>query len=191
MKEKVLPNPEALQGTNDVNLMASGIWVGSQLNAVAKKGGAEQGFDWWVVKFPDGPAHQNASFTVTDGISISSQSKNQDAAFQLCKYFTDKEAGVQLCLGDGVCGSRFDVRDDKRVNGQHHTKDDKALFAIYWEGVEKAMPFYYPPNLRHWEVQAFVGQTLSGLWLGQKQPNQAFFDELHAGVQKIIDLPPV
>jgi len=196
---KALPNPQALQGTSEVNLMAagrlglmqSGIWVGSQLSAVNKQGGAAQGFEWWVVKLPDGPAHVPASFAVTDGVSISSLSKNPQAAFQLCKYLTDKEAGVQLCLGDGVCGSRRDVRDDKRVQGTTMSKDDKAMFDIYWKGVENAMPFYYPPNLRHMEVATYVTQVLGGLWTGQEQPTQAFFDNLNAGVQKIIDLPMV
>lgn len=196
---KVHPNPQALQGTSDVNLMASGrlgldqsgIWVGSQLAAVNKQGGAQQGFEWWVVKFPDGPAHVPASFAVTDGVSVSSLSKNPQSAFQLAKYLTDKEAGVQLCLGDGVCGSRLDVREDKRVQGTTMSKDDKALFAIYWKGVEDAMPFYTPTNLRHFEIAAYVTQVLGGLWTGQEKPTQAFFDNLHAGVQKIMDLPMV
>jgi multiple sugar transport system substrate-binding protein len=194
----ICPNPTALQGTNEVNLMASGrlglfqsgIWVGSQLKAVADQGGAAQGFEWWVTMFPQTPAKVPVpSFAVTDGVSLSSLTKNPEGAFKLAQYLTDKEAGVQLCLGDGVCGSRYDIRDDKRVQGTTLSKDDKALFNIYWKGVEGAMPFYHPANLRHFEVAAYCTQTLAGLWLGKEKPNQQFYDNLNAGAQKIIDMP--
>jgi ABC-type glycerol-3-phosphate transport system substrate-binding protein len=124
-----------------------------------------------------------------DDVAVSTQSKNKEGAYLLCKYLTDKEAGVQLCLGDAVCGARPDLVDDKRINAKYHTKDDVAFFKIIRDKTAKAMQFIYPANLRGMETHQYNTNALAPLWLGKEQPTKAFFDKVNAGLQEMLDRP--
>jgi len=197
-KHKVAPTAQAMSGTNEINLMASGQlamfqsgpWGASQLSSVIKKGGQTGGaFEWWLVTYPLGPAKVSPSMSGVDDVAVASASKQKEGAFKLSQYFTDKEAGVQLCLGDTVCGARPDLADDKRINDNLFTQDDTAYFKIVRDATAKAMPFVYPANLRGIEAHQHNSQGLDPLWLGTEQPTPAFFDKLNKGLQDLLDKP--
>jgi len=196
---KVSPSPQAMTGTDEFQMMVSGQlgmfqagpWGGPIVNGLTRKGGATAApFEWWAVPLPLGPANVVGSHAEVDCVCVASTSKHKDGAFKLCQTFTDREAGIQLCLGDSVCGARTDLYDDPRVNDQVHTKDDKAYFAMLREVTENALPFYYPANFRLQEMDQYISQSMAPLFLLKEEPSQQFFDRVNKGLQDILDKPP-
>ena len=55
--------------------------------------------------------------------------------------------------------------------------------------VQNAQPLRYPANLREEEIATAVHQTLAPIFLGERQPDDAFFTELNTAVQGVLDRP--
>ena len=119
---------------------------------------------------------------------MNAKTQNPDAAWELMKMLCGKEFGVRLGGGtggtaSGTCGGRKDVFTDPRLMSN-------PLHPIFLELVEKApAPIRFPANLREEEVATAVHQTLIPIWLGERQPDDAFFTELNTAVQGVLDRP--
>jgi ABC-type glycerol-3-phosphate transport system substrate-binding protein len=197
---EVHPMAQAMTGTNEFQLMATGKmamfqagpWGGTIVNRLIQQGEAEAParFEWWLVPLALGPANVVGSHAEVDCVAVTSQSKHKEEAFKLCSYFTDYQSGIHLCLGDAVCGAREDLADDPQINGTHHTANDTEMFRIIREVTANALPYYYPANFRGQEAFQYYQQGLDPLWLGDEEPTDAFFDEANKGLQAILDKPP-
>jgi ABC-type glycerol-3-phosphate transport system substrate-binding protein len=137
---------------------------------------------------PPGPAGKVGTQTNTDHIVINARTQNKEAAWELVKLMCGKEVGVRLGGGtggiaSGTCGGRIDVFHDPRIMAN-------PLHPVWIPLVEQATPPIYPANLREEEVAATLHQVLAPLWLGERKPDAAFFDEVNAAVQTVMDRPP-
>jgi hypothetical protein len=63
------------------------------------------------------------------------------------------------------------------------------LHPVFLDPVQNAVPLRLPANLREEEVAAALHQTLTPLWLGERQPDDAFFAELTTAIQGVLDRP--
>ena len=196
-KHNVCPTPQVM-AFNEFQLTASGKmamfqagpWAGPSLRELIQQGEEPGRFEWWVIPLPWGPAKVRGSQAEVDCCCVTQISKHKQEAFELAKYFTDKEAGIQLCLGDSVCGARPDLKDDERINGTYHTSNDTEYFRIMREVTEGSMPFYYPANFRGQEAYVHYTQSLDPLWVGDAEPTDAFIEEANKSLQAILDRPP-
>lgn len=141
------------------------------------------------VLMPPGPSGKVGTQTNTDHIVINAKTQNKEAAWELTKLMCGKEVGVRLGGGgggnaSGTSGGRIDVFHDPRIMAN-------PLHPVFIPLVETATPPIYPANLREEEVAAAMHQLLGPIWLGERQPDDAFFTELNSTVQAVMDRPPV
>ena len=64
------------------------------------------------------------------------------------------------------------------------------LHPIFIDLVKSATAPVFAANLREEEVSQALHQTMMPLWLGERKPDDAFFDELTKACQSILDQPP-
>jgi hypothetical protein len=97
------------------------------------------------------------------------------------------EVGVRLAGGtggnaSGTSGGRKDVFVDPRLMAQ-------PLHPIFVDLVANAAAPRMPANLRLEETANATLQNTMPIWLGERQPDDAFFGELNAAVQSVMDRP--
>lgn len=136
---------------------------------------------------PPGPSGKLGTQAITDQVVMNAKTQNPDAAWELVKFLCGKDVGVQLGGGtggtaSGTCGGRKDVFNDPGLMSN-------PLHPIFLPLVEQAPAIRFPANLREEEVATAVHQTLLPIWLGERQPDDAFFVELNTAVQGVLDRP--
>jgi multiple sugar transport system substrate-binding protein len=126
-----------------------------------------------------------------DSHAISRDGKNPDAAFELLKWVTDKEFGVQLGLqtkGSTTLGGRPDVYADERIlNAQQYTrKMQKAQLDSVTQIKE---PSLTPYNFRAPEVERLRDPLVTKITTGESKAEPGFLREVNREVQVILDMP--
>lgn len=144
-------------------------------------------FDVKNMLMPNGPSGKVGLQAITDHVNINVKTQNPDAAWELAKLMCGKEVGIRLAGGtggiaSGTCGARVDVFNDPQVNAN-------PLHAVFIDLVKNATAPIYPANLREEEIATAMHQTMGPLWLGERKPDEAFFTELNAAVQAVLDRP--
>ena len=61
------------------------------------------------------------------------------------------------------------------------------LHPVFIDLVKNAPPPRLPANMREEEASSAMHQILMPIWLGERQPDDAFFDELNMAVQSVLD----
>ena len=117
-----------------------------------------------------------------DAIAVLADSKQIPLAFQLIKYMTDKEADVDTVIDVGAAG-RPATWDDPRVQAAQP----------YWQVLRNALfesaPHHGAANLRQQEMQTVTHALFEPLWVGDAQPDDAFFAEASTKFQEFLDKP--
>jgi multiple sugar transport system substrate-binding protein len=138
---------------------------------------------------PPGPAGVVGTQAIVDHIVISAKTQNPDAAWELAKFMTSTEFGVRLGGGSGATnsgttGAQIAVFNDPRIMAN-------PLHPIFIDLVKMATAPRFPANLREEEHAVALHQTMMPLWLGERKPDDAFFDELTRACQAVLDQPIV
>ena len=136
---------------------------------------------------PPGPSGKVGTQAITDHIVISAKTQNPQAAWELTKLMCGKDVGIRLGGGtggiaSGTTGARKDVFNDPQIMAN-------PLHPVFISLVENAVAPRYPSNLREEEVASAMHQTLGPIFLGERQPDDAFFMELNTAVQGVLDRP--
>jgi multiple sugar transport system substrate-binding protein len=187
-KHKVAaPGQEISANVEDLMLAgrATTLQASSSTKSITTKTGGK--FEVKNTMFPAGPSGKIGLEAITDQIVINAKTQNKEAAWELVKMLCGYEVGVRLGGGtggtaSGTCGGRRDVFNDPRLTSN-------PLHPVFIDLVEKAEPIRFPSNLREEEVASAVHQTLMPVLTGERQPDDAFFDALHADVQRVLDQP--
>jgi ABC-type glycerol-3-phosphate transport system substrate-binding protein len=164
----------------------SQVMASSSTKSIATKIGGK--FDVKNVIAPPGPAGVVGTQAIVDHIIMSSQTKNPDAAWELMKFMTSTEFSVRLGGGtggtaSGTTGAAIAAFSDPRITAN-------PLHAVFPDLVKAATAPIYAANLREEEVSVALHQTMMPLWLGERKPDDAVFDELTKACQSILDQPP-
>jgi ABC-type glycerol-3-phosphate transport system substrate-binding protein len=136
---------------------------------------------------PPGPSGIVGTQAITDHIVVNAKTQNKEAAWELCKLLCGKEVGVRLGGGtggtaSGTTGAMIEVFNDPSIMAN-------PLHPIFIDLVKNAVPPRLPANLREQEVATALHQTLQPVFLGERKPDDAFFTELSAAVQGVLDRP--
>jgi multiple sugar transport system substrate-binding protein len=181
------PGQEFTQNFEDLMIAqrVSLLQASSATKSIPTKTGGK--FDVRNVLMPPGPAGKVGTQAITDDIVINAKTQNPQAAWALTKVLCGQDVGVRLGGGtggnaSGTCGARTDVFSDPRIMAN-------PLHPVFLDPVQNAVPLRLPANLREEEVAAALHQTLTPLWLGERQPDDGFFTELNASIQGILDRP--
>jgi multiple sugar transport system substrate-binding protein len=164
---------------------ASMLQASSSTKSIPTKIGGK--FEVRNLLMPPGPTGKVGTQAITDHIVISAKTQNPEASWALTKLMCGTDVGVRLGGGtggiaSGTCGARIDVFNDPRLMAN-------PLHPIFIELVQTAVAPRYPANLREEEVASAMHQTLMPVWLGERQPDDAFFTELNSAVQGVLDRP--
>ncbi len=183
--DSVAPKPQDLQGTGggtDQMFLAeqlisyqSGGWGLSIDNVV------EDQFTWDMVLMPKGPAGVRGGHLHVDAEAVTSQSENPELAYEFCKYLTDKEAGIGIALQTGMA-ARPDVYADELIASNPH-------LVMLGQATSEAAEHINPANLRKQELQTTIQAIFAPLWIGDEEPDDAFFAQASATFQEFLDKP--
>jgi len=144
-------------------------------------------FDVKDVMMPPGPSGKVGTQAITDHINISAKTQNPEAAWELVKLLVGHDVGVRLGGGtggvaSGTCGPRIDVFNDPALMAN-------PLHPIFIDLCQMATAPIQPANLREEEIATAVHQTIGPIFLGERQPDDAFFTQLDQAVQGVLDRP--
>jgi ABC-type glycerol-3-phosphate transport system substrate-binding protein len=144
-------------------------------------------FDVKDVMMPPGPSGKVGTVAITDHINISAKTQNPQAAWELVKLLVGHDVGVRLGGGtggiaSGTCGARIDVFNDPALMSN-------PLHPIFIDLCQSATAPIQPANLREEEIATAVHQTVGPIFLGERQPDDAFFTQLNQAVQSVLDRP--
>jgi multiple sugar transport system substrate-binding protein len=187
-KHKVAaPGQDFTQQFEDLMLAqrASMLQAASSTKSITTKTGGK--FEVKNVVMPPGPTGKVGSVAITDNIFINAKSKNPDGAWELVKLLCGFDVGVRLAGGtggnaSGTSGGRKDVFVDPKLMAQ-------PLHPIFVDLVQNAKAPIIPANLRLDEAATATLQTMAPVWLGERPADDAFFAELNAVVQSVMDRP--
>jgi ABC-type glycerol-3-phosphate transport system substrate-binding protein len=190
LKHKVAaPGQEITANVEDLLIAqrVSMVQAHSSTKSVPTKIGGK--FEVKNMLFPPGPSGKLGTQAVVDDIVINAKTTNPDAAWELAKFLCSKEVGVRLGGGtggtaSGTSGGRRDVFNDPRLMAN-------PLHPVFLDLVEAAPAIIRPANLREEEVASELHQRLMPIWLGERQPDDAFFVELNGSIQDVLDRPMV
>jgi multiple sugar transport system substrate-binding protein len=161
------------------------LQAASSTKSITTKTGGK--FDVRNAIMPPGPAGVVGTQAIVDHININAKTQNPDAAWELAKFMTSTEFGVRLGGGtggtaSGTTGAQIAVFNDPRIMAN-------SLHPIFIDLVKMATAPHFPANLREEEHAVALHQTLMPIWLGERKPDDAFFDELYKACQAVLDQP--
>lgn len=184
-EHQVSATPQQMAGTGQSNEQLflarqlvsyqSGGWGLNVRNVV------EDEFQWDMVLMPTGPAGNRGFHLHIDAEAVTAQSDHKQEAYEFCKYLTDLEAAVGIALEIGLV-ARPDAYADERVSSDPH-------LVLLGQAAEEAFEHINPANLRKQEMMTTIGAIFDPLWLGDVEPDDAFFAQASATFQEFLDKP--
>jgi multiple sugar transport system substrate-binding protein len=187
-KHKAAPSPEQISG-GDTNMFAGGklamlqstLWTGTFLiPLIANK------FKYGAAVLPKGPTGVMGNHSQSDLVGVTANSKNPDVAWQIAKWMTAKDIGIEkVQLNAGGPGARPDVQGDSAL--QEKMIGLKEFQAVLKEGRK---PFLEPKpwNVRTQELNDAFGQNTDPIWLNKVKPAEGM-QKVHQEAQKVLDKP--
>lgn len=184
-QHKAGPNPAQLQGgatqmfgASKLAMFQTGMWAPPSLGPVV-----ENKFEYFMVQLPKGPAGKRASFFQADIVSITGQTKDVDASWELIKFLSSRDSHVRRMTMDSLPSARNDAFDAPEI------ANDPYLKSVYVPALEEAMPIHLAHNFRTTDVIDTVQQTFDAVWLDKEKPSKDFMLKAHAALQDVLDKP--
>lgn len=178
----IAPLPQEIAGGRNqmflskrLAMFQSGHW---DISAMAGLVGEE--FTWDMVLMPKGPAGVRGGHLHADAESVLAQSKNKQLAYELGRTLTDHEGSVGIAIQNGS-SCRPATYEDERVRAE------QPYWAEIAASIDEAAAELGPANLRKQESQTLIKTLFDPLWVGDRQPDDAFFAEVSAEWQSFLD----
>ena len=158
----------------------------------ALKTAVKDAFTWSMVLMPKGPTGKIGAELSVAPMGLSSQTRVVDAAWEVVKWFTDRETGVRWPsrrVGSNTPGMRKDVYCDERLLA------DPAYPREMLERVCKAMDnaatitYSVAHNFRQNDVNAVVTKHMNAVRENTAAPSAATMRAMTQEVQAVLDQP--
>ncbi|HEX2186517.1 MAG TPA: extracellular solute-binding protein, partial [Chloroflexota bacterium] len=152
-------------------------------------------FEWTFDVVPKGPTGRRGGFLSIDTQQINSASKDRDGAWELLKWLTNKESGVNLALqpeGSLTPGFRKDVYCDDRL--LNDSRFPKSAMKANCDNIEQPDSYTYPHNYRLTQpgaIQEVLNKYINDIVDLKQEPTPALMRELTTEIQHILDMPPL
>ena len=168
---KVTPSDIDMAGQSDgdlfkagkIAMLRTGIWMFGDFSANAK-------FNWDIALEPG--KTQKAHHFFANGVAISANSANQDAAYQWLKFLTSSEEAVKIRIEAGW--ELPAVTNPAYVQGYLDQPLPPSRDVVF-QALDSAV---VPPVIGNWnQLTDAVGKELEAAMLGQKTPEQALADD--------------
>lgn len=156
------------------------------------KSASRDAFKWNMVMMPKGPTGKIGAELSVAPMGLSRQSKVSDAAWDVMKWFTDKETGVQLGLqtrGSNTPGMRNDVYCDERLLSD--TNYPREMLDRVCKAMDNATTITYSvaANFRQNDVNAVVTKHMTAVRDNTVSPSAATMRAMTQEVQVVLDQP--
>jgi multiple sugar transport system substrate-binding protein len=142
-----------------------------------------EGFEWGVFPIPAGPGGSRGASTFLNTTSVTSQSREPEAAWAFLKLICSHEAGSEkLLMNSGSPGVRPDVFQDPRVT------EAFPWFEVGHKVMEEARPLPRPENFRTAELNEATLQTEAAIWLDRISPEEGAL-QMQREFERILQEP--
>ena len=157
------------------------LWTGTFLiPLVAGK------FKYGAALLPKGPTGVMGNHSQSDLVGVTANSKNPDVAWQVAKFMTAKDIGIEkVALNAGGPGARPDVQSDPGLQEKMiGLKEFQTALS------EKRKPFLEPKpwNVRTQELNDAFAQNADPIWLNKVGAEEGM-KKVHQEAQKVLDKP--
>ena len=154
---------------------------------------AKGAFEWTFDVVPKGMGGRRGGFLSIDMQQMWVSTKSPDGSWELLKWLTSKQSGVNIALqpvGSLTPGYRKDVYcSDELLND---ARFPKAAMKANCDNFEQPDTYVYPANLRllgDAAIQPILDRYLNA-WMDQTQePTPATIKEMTSEVQRVLDQP--
>jgi multiple sugar transport system substrate-binding protein len=169
-KYHVTPSDAEMGGQGDgdlfkagkIAMLRTGIWMFGDFSANAK-------FNWDIALEPGNTAKAHHFFA--NGVAVSANSANQQAAYEWLKFLTSSKEAVDIRIKAGW--ELPAVSDPTYVQG-YLDQPVPASREVVFQALDTAVT---PPVIDNWnQLTDIVGKELEAAKLGQKTPQQALSD---------------
>ena len=154
---------------------------------------AKGAFEWTFDIVPKGVGGRRGGFLSVDMQQIFSGTKSQDGSWELLKWITNKQSGINLAMqpvGSLTPGYRKDVYCSEEL-----LKDARfpaSAMKANCDNLESVETFTYPHNLRlavPGGVNEVVVKYVNDIADLKIEPTPATLKEMTSEIQKVLDLP--
>ncbi len=154
---------------------------------------AKGAFEWTFNIMPRGVGGRRGGFLSIDMQQINVSTKSRDGAWELLKWMTSKQSGVNISLqpaGSLTPGYRKDVYcADELLND---SRFPKSAMQANCDNFDRPETYVYPANLRLTQpgaVQTVLDKYLNDFVDLKQEPTPAILKEMTAEVQTVLDQP--
>ena len=187
--DKISPLASELGTAGSVGLFAAGklaLFHGdrSQQRAVVEAVGKPDSgkFKWSAIAMPVTSAFVGHGLSMNSHAGTS-QSQHKIESFKLTYALSDKRFANLVANDQGYLVGRTNELDEIG-----EAKNDPFIQLQYEEGT-KGTPYRIGKNLRGTEYDRAIRNTLDTVYMGQAQPDDAFFGKLNADLNDILQRP--
>jgi hypothetical protein len=139
-------------------------------------------FDFATIQFPRGPKSVGWA-TGGAGHCGTALSKYRDEAFTLVYAIADKRFAYLVGKFQGYLTGRTNNLDELGPYA------GDPFIQLQFRGEAEAKPFWVQKNLRSFELEAALDSALDLVWLGKRQPDKQFTQELKKTLDEILAKP--
>ena len=156
----------------------------------ALKNASKDAFKWSMVMMPKGPSGKIGAELSVAPMGMSSQTKVADHAWEVVKFFTDKETGVQLAQqtrGSNTPGMRKDVYCDERLLSDPNYPREMAERVCKAMDNASTITYSVAANYRQAEVDQAVMKHMNAVRDYSAPPSATMMRALTQDVQAVLD----
>jgi multiple sugar transport system substrate-binding protein len=154
---------------------------------------AGSSFQWTFDIVPKGPTGKRGGYLSIDTHQMNSASKDKDGAWELLKWLTNRDSGVNLALqpsGSLTPGFRKDVYcDDRLLNDSRYPK---TAMKANCDNIDQPDSYVYPANFRLTQpgaVQEVLNKYLNDIADLKQEPTPAIMKQMTQEIQVVLDMP--
>ncbi len=156
---------------------------------------AKGAFEWTFDIVPKGVGGRRGGFLSVDAQQMWANTKSPDGSWELLKWMTSKQSGVNIALqpvGSLTPGYRKDVYcADELLND---ARFPKSAMKANCDNFEQPDTYVYPANLRllgDGAMQPILTKYIDG-WMDQtSEPTPANIKEMTVEIQRVMDQPRI
>jgi multiple sugar transport system substrate-binding protein len=165
--------------------------LAGERGTVASRAGGN--FEWTFDIVPKGPTGRRGGFLSIDTQQMNSASKNRDAAWELLKWLTNKESGINLALqpeGSLTPGFRKDVYCSEQL--LNDARFPKSAMQANCNNIDQPEGYTYPHNFRLTQpgaIQEILVKYINDFADLKQEPNPSVMGQLTSEIQNVLDMP--
>ncbi len=150
-------------------------------------------FEWTFDIVPKGPTGRRGGFLSIDTQQINTSSKNSDGAWELLKWLTNRQSGINLALqpvGSLTPGFRQDVYCSEALLTD--SRFPKGAMKANCDNIDQPESYTYPANFRLTQpgaIQDIVNRYLNDIADLKQAPNPSTLGEMTNEIQQVLNLP--